>query len=470
MLSWLDPKCPLETSEKVWTEFRMRWLAGKLGLDRLIHSEMILPEPRFFPDPYTGTPADAQRIFDRVCGFMKLEPGRFDVEVLPDDSMFGAAGLYYHGEKPRIALAQKSLADPERLVATIAHELAHDILLGGGLITTDVEDHEHLTDLVPVFLGMGLFAANAPIRDRSYHENNWNYFKISRHGYLPSRMIGYALALFAFVRGETRPAWARYLRPDAAEPLKSGLRFLRKTSDSLFHPNTVHLPVCPPTESEVIDRLATGSPTVRAITLHDIAVLDPPPVALVHCVAQRLNDRDIDVQIEAARVLPLFGEAAQVAVAHLIGCLASRSDELRKNAAAALGVIGGPDRQVVPELTRLLQDPDSNIVDTAAEGLRRFGPAAREAVPALVEAIRTREIDCGSSDALAGALVAINPPLDLLKSVLDPIDPEIRRLVRRALRAARSCREPDPHTSTTKPLDDPTRDTQALITADEYGS
>src|SRR5262249_26780470 len=159
------------------------------------------------------------------------------------------------------------------------------------------EDHEQLTDLVPVFLGLGLFAANAPVRDRSYTENNWHYFKIDKQGYLPSRMLGYALALFAYVRGEAKPAWARYLRPDAAQPLKRGLRYLLKTGDSLFHPDTAHQPVNPPTEAEVIERLTTGSPTVRAMTLCDVATLDPPPVALIDAVVRRLRDRDTDVQI-----------------------------------------------------------------------------------------------------------------------------------------------------------------------------
>ena len=307
-------------------------------------------------------------------------------------------------------LAESQLSDPERLVATIAHELAHDILLGGGLITVQEEDHEPLTDLRAGVPGSGLFTANAPVRDRSHFQNHWHYFKIDFQGYLPSRMLGYALALFAYARGETRPAWARYLRPDAAEPLKAGLRYLLKTGDSLFHPETAQQPVEPPTEAEVIERLTTGSPTVRAMTLHDVANLDTPPIALIDAVVRRLRDRDIDVRIEAARVLPSFGEAAHAAVPDLIPCLTSSSAALRTVAAAALPAIGGPADLVVPELTRLLEDPDPYVADTAADGLRRLAPSAASAVPALVEAIRRREVDCHSSDAFADALIAIDPP------------------------------------------------------------
>ena len=53
---------------------------------------------------------------------------------------------------------------PVQLVTAIAHELAHDRLPpGGGLPTIDDEE---TVDLVLVYLGLGVFAANAgrPIR------------------------------------------------------------------------------------------------------------------------------------------------------------------------------------------------------------------------------------------------------------------------------------------------------------------
>jgi hypothetical protein len=159
ILSWLGPKSPLETAEKVWIESRMRWLAGQLGLDRLQSSQVILPDARFFPDRYTGTADDGRRIFDRVCGYMKLDPNRYELEFLHDVCMGDFAGLYDGPARPRILLRHELLANPEWLVATIAHELSHDILLGGRLISRDENDHEALTDLAPLYFGMGIFLA-----------------------------------------------------------------------------------------------------------------------------------------------------------------------------------------------------------------------------------------------------------------------------------------------------------------------
>ncbi len=92
----------------------------------------------------------------------------------------------------------------------------------------------------------------------------------------------------------------------------------------------------------------------------------------------------------------------------------------------------------MPELTRLLQDPDPAVIDAAAAGLLRLGPSAAPALSALVDAIRRSEIDCRSSDTLADAVVAIEPPVAILHFWLDPIEPELRRLIMMSLEAARA--------------------------------
>ena len=129
------------------------------------HPQNNTVRARYFPDPYSGALADARRMFVRVCGYMKVDPNRFDLDVVPDDSIRGAVGLYYQDERPRIVLAQAQLLDPERLVATIAHEVAHDVLLGGGLISPQEPDHEQITDLVPARIEH----AQAPVFGRNSH-------------------------------------------------------------------------------------------------------------------------------------------------------------------------------------------------------------------------------------------------------------------------------------------------------------
>lgn len=224
----------------------MGWLSEQFGFERMLQTPVVLPSEEFFPDPFNGTEQDARALMRRVCGYMGVDPGRirlgFYSEQGPDlgeqfrpEGMYqGTAGLYQGGRRDRLWIEISQLSDPVALVATFAHELGHVHLLGDGRLAADVEDHEPLTDLLTVFLGMGVFTANSFLRERREAGLQYSSWSLSRQGYLTAPMYGYALALFAWVRDEARSGWASLLRPDIRAPFNQGLRFLVKTGDSRF--------------------------------------------------------------------------------------------------------------------------------------------------------------------------------------------------------------------------------------------
>jgi hypothetical protein len=113
------------------------------------------------------------------------------------------------------------------LVATVAHELGHVRLLGEGRVHGGYEDHEPMTDLLTVFFGLGVFTANSAFRiDAS--SQGW---RAQTRGYLNEEMFGYALALFALMRGERNPSWSRYLEGSVSTFFKNGQKYLEKTGD-----------------------------------------------------------------------------------------------------------------------------------------------------------------------------------------------------------------------------------------------
>jgi hypothetical protein len=95
-------------------------------------------------------------------------------------------------------------------------------LLGDGRVSASREDQEPLTDLLTVFFGLGIFTANAAFE---YMQDTRRY-RTSRLGYLTEPMYGYALARYAWLRGETNPPWARYLDTNPRTFLKRGLRYI----------------------------------------------------------------------------------------------------------------------------------------------------------------------------------------------------------------------------------------------------
>ena len=151
----------------------------------------------------------------------------------------GPAGVYLHAhhresksgdvdDRMVVAIRSSVMTDPMSLVATVAHELGHVILLGGELMTHDSEDHEPMTDLLTVFVGLGVFTANSAARFKQFQNDRKIGWSTQHLGYLSERVFGYALARFATERGEQAPDWARHLSPNVKSDFKNSKRWLER--------------------------------------------------------------------------------------------------------------------------------------------------------------------------------------------------------------------------------------------------
>lgn len=246
MFGWLFPSsCPVDPEAKRWVEGRLGWLRDEFGADDLYAGGMVLPTREYFPDPYDGSRKAVRVLFDRVCDYMGVEPGLIRLKFLRPSAnpLFlvndggeavptEAAGLY-EGEVIRVN--ESETADPMSLVGTLAHELAHQRLIGEGRIDPDVYDNELLTDLTVVYKGLGVFLANVP-RHWDGNHTRWPGTDLRKPEYMTGPMFGYALALMAWVRQDGNPAWARHLRSGVRAEFRQGLRFLHKTGDAALRP------------------------------------------------------------------------------------------------------------------------------------------------------------------------------------------------------------------------------------------
>jgi hypothetical protein len=236
MFGLFTSKCPIPEESRRWVERRFAWARSTFH-GRVLH-QVILPTPEFFPDEYDASDEAAKIMFNRVCKYMAVNQNRVQLRLVsaripsPDGMLViqngsRAAGTYQPSDGIEIITIERSyLEKPMTLVATMAHELCHVHLLGDGNVTRDTEDHEPLTDLLTVCMGMGIFGANASAQYSAWSKNGWSGWETSSLGYLRQDTWGYALSLFAHFRSETRPIWAKHLRADVRSILSKSLRYL----------------------------------------------------------------------------------------------------------------------------------------------------------------------------------------------------------------------------------------------------
>lgn len=243
MFGWLRPApgSPVSEEERIWIESRFNWLTDEFGVERLLNAPLILPTSEYFPTSYRGEESEIQNLLELVAKYMDIDPARLllrfyeDEKPLFEAQRHGTTGFYSESTHfLKIWLETSRLEDPFGVVATLAHEIGHAVLLGQRRVSPAEQDHELLTDLVTVFLGLGIFSANAALHENYWSHGQWSGWSIGRQGYMSMDMYGYAFALYATARSETRPQWASHLRRDVRSAMKKGLRFIQKTEECSY--------------------------------------------------------------------------------------------------------------------------------------------------------------------------------------------------------------------------------------------
>ncbi|CAN5646025.1 hypothetical protein BH24ACI3_BH24ACI3_08280 [soil metagenome] len=245
---WFSRKCPVDDETREWMDHSFQWLIDELGADVLLGAEVILPTEEFFPDVYNGSEASIRKMAERICQFMDVDPemivlqffegeGRERIHPLAADGegRTHALGTYHMNRRGKYSMSLNTdqATNPEMMVATIAHELGHVILLGEGRLDEDYEAHEPLTDLLTVVYGMGIFNANSSFVFEQWTNQQFQGWSASGAGYLSEEAFGYALALYAHLRGEVKPEWAKHLKTNLRAYLNAGTKFIKKNGTSV---------------------------------------------------------------------------------------------------------------------------------------------------------------------------------------------------------------------------------------------
>jgi len=249
---WGTPKTPLVREQQEWIEKSLQWLIKEFGEDYFLSRQTIEPNLSFFPDKYHGTEESVLKVVQRVCSYMDVNPQLIEVDFFTDKEEMAskhqldgerrsssAAGLYFSETtsetRKKIAINVSQFKNPTSLVATIAHELGHVILLGGGRISHEEKDHEYLTDLITVFLGLGIFTANSAFQFSQWQSHSHHGWRTSRLGYMSEEMFAYSLAAYAWMRGEANPKWSAHLAMNVGHYFKQSLKYLNKGGQTTLH-------------------------------------------------------------------------------------------------------------------------------------------------------------------------------------------------------------------------------------------
>lgn len=240
----------LDTDTENWHLDNFEWLVSCYAEQKcLAHARLVLPKPGFFQNDGEKGHALAERIFQQVKEYGQVAD--WETRLVPRDAtpqsghtLFdvqhgrSALGTYEMDERNTVTIsyAKDLVEHPLRLIATLAHEIGHDLIARAPkrIICAD-DELEFLTDLAAIYMGFGVFLANTAFefqqwRDDAIGTQGWN---MKRQGYLPEPDLVFGLAIFLRSKAIDPDEARSCLKPHLRTMLDTALRDLSERSDDI---------------------------------------------------------------------------------------------------------------------------------------------------------------------------------------------------------------------------------------------
>lgn len=250
----------LASDERDWLLGEMRRLIELRGADTFLTAPILEPTPRCFPDPFQPNADGLRVLLGRVLVYAGLDELQVELDTFSQPAQVreldehgrarawghqGAAAWFAGIEDGRcqFGVAEQRIRQPETLVATLCHEVAHAWRTFHGLCVDDRDVEELLTDLSTVYLGFGVLTTNGAYVYRASGEltggdsrgsiavTQWSH---SRVGYVPPEAMSFLLALQAKARGMrwlARRRLAARLEANQASLFRGAMRTLGSSED-----------------------------------------------------------------------------------------------------------------------------------------------------------------------------------------------------------------------------------------------
>ena len=423
MFGLFSPKCPLEIGIKAWIERRFRDLAAGIGGERIRQTKILTPGDSDIPQVGSGSEQELAALFAQVCYWMDMPHEEFRLETTEDANLGGASGVYIGPgapeERPRIVLAQSLPKDPDRLLATSAYLVGHEVIRQKFPEIARSQDVSWAIDLVAACYGLGVFAANSLRRGGvpgcgSGGCSSCGPDETATKGVLTPTNYGHVLAMLAWVRNEETPAWASSVSREVAHTMNPSLKYLTKTGDCAFNKDDFGLTLENRSVNDFRAILNSSLKTQHLEALRELVSQSEAAEELATDIEPFLRARDTSIRRQAAAALSSVPKLTSDSFLEMLRLLDDSEGSVRGALTYALRPGCGEEEMALEALMKLVADPHLTTAGQAAVALSQFEELPNGSLDAGLKLLRRGVAKC-NDDVVAVAL-------DLLKLLTDDVE------------------------------------------------
>ncbi len=226
-----------------------------------------------------------------------------------------------------------------------------------------------MVDLAVVVTGLGAIRSRIDFVKRTgnfWDSTGWGVFP---RPFLDTPALAYAHAVAAWARGESDPAWFAELPPTVRNPGKKSLKFLNKTGDSFFDPQTANQPLLQQDQQQWLALARAKSTSKQIIALRhfepDETLADQQATVLL----EKLRLAKVPLILHAISSVETVMLSDEPVVDQLRYLAEHQDDEVRAKAMIALAKLGQVDEATVGVAAKMLGGRAKHVVYAGAFAL-----------------------------------------------------------------------------------------------------
>ena len=248
MLSRLFKKDALIDEDiKNWINEVFHWARGNFGENVFQQTQLINPSNTHFPGRANSVEGMAEMIFDKVRQYAGMNHwplflvNEENVTQIPQTTLPKLQGPVRSfdtllpvpvDDTNRLIVTYHpyQINDPEVLIASYAHTLAHYLGTTGTELPPGGEEHwPHVTELLAVFLGFGIMMANTAHTNKIRSCGSCAGPVVERMNFLDEFQLTYALAVFCQLKQLSAKQVTPYLKKNLIPFYKKAVKDIQNT-------------------------------------------------------------------------------------------------------------------------------------------------------------------------------------------------------------------------------------------------
>jgi len=343
----------------------------------------------------------------------------------------------YDPETRQITLTTELSDEPVLTTAAVVHHVVRDLLCQQRF------EYHHLpeyVDLAVVGIGLGVPLSQINLVNEKglfWDTTEWETFP---RPFLDQQDLAYALALSAWVRGETSWSWLDAVPSVIKKPAQKSLKYLSKTNDSFFRPQEVRAAKLTQGQNAWLETVAQHSISEQIIGLRYLQVTSDSDTRQLAALLDKLRSDNPAVLLNAINNAGAMKKANAGVVDELNLLLENRNDQIRAKAMFALTRLAAVDEGVIKFAIKMLESHSKFVIYAGLLGLSSVSDVPSSVFPAANRAFIRSLQTCDYE--FVGLFVSafqqwVDDPEIYLKNLLQEDSPEYFEIAMEALTSAR---------------------------------